>query len=205
MPGALGRRIIGGSKAIVGGEMSLLLSGLSIFLILHLATVTPALRGALVAVAGQSAWKGTVALGSLAAIVLIVAGWGASPATPLFAPSAVAVRLAPPLVSLALVLFVIGGAGLPGHIRFRLRHPMLIGVGVWSATHLLANGGLRETLVFGTFLAFSVYALSVLLFSGKRARFVPAVKWDLVGIGIGLFVAVGVMHGHRWLFGVAVG
>lgn len=184
--------------------MSLLLCGLAVFLVLHLATVTPAVRRGLVRLAGENVWKGVVAVGSLAAIALIVAGWGNSPTTVVFPPSAAAVRFAPLLVSVALVLFVIGGAGLPGHLRYRLRHPMLIGVGLWSATHLLANGGLRETLLFGTFLAFSVYALIVLLLSGKRARFVPAAKWDVVGLGVGLFVAVGVMHGHRWLFGVAV-
>ena len=185
--------------------MGLLLCGLSVFLVLHFAAVTPGVRGALVRLVGEAVWKGGVALGSLAAIACVVAGWGDSPAHVLFAPSGAAVRFAPPLVSLALILFVIGGAGLPGHIRYRLRHPMLIGVGIWSATHLLANGGMRETLLFGSFLAFSVYALIVLLLSGKRPHFVPTAKWDLVGLGVGLFVAVGVMHSHRWLFGVAVG
>ena len=185
--------------------MVFLLSGLSIFLVLHVAAVTPALRGALLSVAGESVWKGMVAFGSLAAIALIVAGWSGSPTTVLFAPSRVVVRYAPLLVSLALVLFVIGGAGLPGHLRHGLRHPMLIGVGLWSATHLMVNGGLRETLLFGTFLAFSVYALITLLRSGKRSRFVPTLKWDVIGIGVGLFMALGVMHGHRWLFGVAAG
>lgn len=184
--------------------MTLLLSGLSVFLLLHLAAVTPALRAVLVRAAGENVWKAAVAIGSLAAIAFVVAGWGESPATPVFAPNAAARQFAPVLVSLGLVLFVIGGAGLPGHIRQRLRHPMLIGVGIWSATHLLANGGLRETLLFGAFLAFSVYALICLLLSGKRASFAPAYKWDAIGIGVGLFIAVGVMHGHRWLFGVAV-
>ena len=184
--------------------MGVLSCGLANFLVLHLATVTPGTRRALVSRVGENVWKGVVAVGSLAAIVLIVAGWGDSPATALFAPSAAAVRFSPLLVSLALTLFVIGGAGLPGHIRYRLRHPMLIGVGIWSATHVLANGGLRETALFGTFLAFSVYALIVLLLSGKRPHFVPAAKWDLVGLGVGLFVAIGALHGHRWLFGVAV-
>ena len=63
---------------------------------------------------------------------------------------------------------------------------------------------MRETLLFGTFLAYSVYALITLLLSGKRPHFVPTAKWDLIGLGVGLFVSVGVMHGHRWLFGVAV-
>lgn len=184
--------------------MTLLLGGLSIFLVLHLSAVTPALRGALVSVAGENAWKGVVAIGSLAAIALIVAGWGDTPADTVFAPSALAVRVAPLLVSVALVLFVIGGVNLPGHIRRRLHHPMLVGVVIWSATHLLANGGLRETLLFGAFLAFSLYALGSLFLSGKRAVFAAAWKWDAIGVGVGLFVAVGVMHGHRWLFGVAV-
>lgn len=27
---------------------------------------------------------------------------------------------------------------------------------------------------------------------------------DVIGIAVGLLLAVGVMHGHRWLFGVAI-
>ena len=179
--------------------------GLLVFFALHFTATTPALRRAIVRLAGENAWKGAVAIASLGAMVLIVLGWPAASNEPLFAPSALAVRLAPLLVSVALVLFVIGGVKLPGHIRSRLQHPMLVGVALWSATHLLANGGRRETLLFGAFLAFSLYALGSLLRAGKRANFVAAWKWDAIGIGVGLFMAVGVMHGHRWLFGVAAG
>lgn len=185
--------------------MAYFYSGLLIFFALHFVTVTPPLRRRLVALGGQNAWKGVVALGSLAALALIVVGWPQAPNDPLFAPSALAIRLAPLLVSVALVLVVIGGVGLPGHLRRALHHPMLVGVIVWSATHLLANGGRRETLLFGAFLAFSLYAIAALLFAGKRATFVPAWKWDVIGVAVGLFVAVGFMHGHGWLFGVAVG
>lgn len=184
--------------------MGVFLGGLLLFFALHALTVTPSLRSAIVARIGGGVWKAAVAVGSLLAIALIVTGWDAAPNTPLFAPSALAIRLAPELVSVALVLSVIGGAGLPGHIRRAVHHPMLIGVALWSATHLLANGGWRETMLFGAFLVFSLYALASLLRSGKRASFVATWKWDVVGIAIGLVVAVGVMHGHRWLFGVAV-
>ena len=128
----------------------------------------------------------------------------AAPNTVLFSPSALAIQLAPALVTVALVLFVIGGGNLPGYIKRTLHHPMLVGVILWSSTHLLANGGWRETVLFGSFLVFSVYALCSLLLAGKLARFVPAWKWDAIGLAIGLFVAIGVMHSHKWLFGVAV-
>lgn len=179
-------------------------AGLSLFFALHLATATPALRRTIVASLGENPWKGVVALGSLGAVVLICLGWSATPNTPLFAPNVQVRQLAPVLVSVALVLFVIGGGNLPGYIRRTLHHPMLVGVILWSGTHLLANGGLRETWLFGSFLAFAIYALCSLLLAGKRASFVPAWKWDAIGISIGLFVATGVMHGHKWLFGVAV-
>lgn len=179
-------------------------SGLVLFFLLHFASATPALRSRLVTSTGEKAWKGIVALGSLAAVVLICVGWSSSPNTVLFAPSALAIRLAPGLVTVALILFVIGGGNLKGYIKRTLHHPMLVGVMLWSATHLLANGGWRETVLFGTFFVFSVYAYSSLMFAGKRATFVPSWKWDAIGLGVGLFVAIGVMHSHKWLFGVAV-
>lgn len=184
--------------------MGIFIAGLILFFALHFATATPSIRQKLARSTGENAWKGLLAAGSLLAIVLICLGWSSAPNTVLFAPSALAIRLAPVLVSVALVLFVIGGGNLRGHIKRRLHHPMLVGAVVWSGVHLLANGGLRETLLFGSFLVFSVYALGSLLRAGKRATFEPAGKWDAIGIGLGLFVAVGVMHGHRWLFGVAV-
>ena len=38
----------------------------------------------------------------------------------------------------------------------RLRQPMSIGIALWAAGHLFANGGLPEVLLFGSFLVFSL-------------------------------------------------
>lgn len=184
--------------------MWMFLTGLALFFTLHFTTATPVLRRKLAAATGENTWKGLIALSSLAGVILICFGWGTTPNTTLFAPNPMAIRYAPVLVSTALVLFVIGGGNMSGYIRRKLHHPMLVGTIIWSSTHLLANGGLRETLLFGTFLAFAVYALCSLLLAGKRATFAPTLKWDLIGIGIGLVVAIGVLHSHRLLFGVAV-
>ncbi len=183
--------------------MWMFVSGLVLFFILHFATATPSVRQRVALITGQNTWRAFVALGSLGAVVLIFLGWQHAPSTLLFAPSLFAIKAAPVLVTVALVLFVIGGGNLKGYIKRTLHHPMLVGVILWSGTHLLANGDVRTTLLFGTFLAFSIYALSSLLLAGKRATFTPAWKWDVIGVGMGLFIAIGVMHSHKLLFGVA--
>lgn len=179
-----------------------MLLGLALFFSVHFATATPPFRRAVGARLGDNAWRGVVSLCALPGLVLIGIGWSDTPNTPLFAPQAWARQLAPALVTLALILVVIGGGKLKGHLRRQLHHPMLLGVGLWAGVHLLANGGLRETLLFGSFLAFTLYALVGLLAAGKRQDFTPALKWDLLGIAIGIALAGGVMHGHARLFGV---
>ena len=91
--------------------------------------------------------------------------------------------------------------------RFNVRTTRRVspaGTALWSATHLLANGGWRETVLFGSFLVYSVYAYCSLMLAGKRSAFVPHWKWDVIGVAVGLFVAIGVLHSHKWLFGIAV-
>lgn len=184
--------------------MTMLITGLLLFFAFHFATAIPAAHAALAARVGENGWKAAVTLGSLAGVTLIVIGWKGAPTMQLFAANTTVVRAAPLLVSLALVLIVIGGGNLRGYVRRTLHHPMLVGTLIWSGTHLLANGGLRETLLFGCFFVFALFALVSLLRAGKRVSFEPALKWDLVGLVLGLVLAGGIMHAHHWLFGVAV-
>lgn len=182
--------------------MSWMVLGLALFLICHLAALTPAVRAAAVARLGAAGWGGVMTLCAGGGLALVGIGWSGAPNDLLFAPWPAAIRFAPVLVSLALVLFFIGGLGFNGHIRHRLRHPMLMGAALWAATHLLANGGLRETLLFGFFLGFSLFALAVLFARGKRPQFVPDWRKDVLGVIVGLVIAKLALLGHAWAFGV---
>lgn len=184
--------------------MPMFIAGLVLFFGMHLITVTPVLRRAVFGDFPVQPRRGIVALVSLVGVVLICLGWRSVPPEPAFSPSAWAVAAAPVLVPCALTLFLMGGIGFKGYIRRYLHHPMLIGAAVWAGIHLAANGSQRDTLLFGCFLAFALYALGVVFGCGKRATFTPSVKWDLAGIVLGLVVAVGILHSHRILFGVAV-
>jgi uncharacterized membrane protein len=44
-----------------------------------------------------------------------------------------------------------------GRIYTVVKHPMLAGIKLWAAAHLLANGDLGSVILFGSFLAWAVF------------------------------------------------
>ena len=183
--------------------MSLLVTGLVLFLGIHLLPTIPALRRGLIRRLGESRYKGVFALASVAGLVLIVVGYRSAPAdVRLFAPSAAAQAVAPLAMTLAFILFA--AANMRGYLRHTLGHPMLLGLAVWATVHLLANGDLRGTLLFGSFLAYAALDLASAISRHAVKPFVPAFKYDLMAIVGGGLVALGVMTLHRVLFGVPV-
>ena len=45
----------------------------------------------------------------------------------------------------------------PGRIKVTLKHPMLVGVKIWAAAHLMANGDLGSIILFGSILGWAVF------------------------------------------------
>jgi len=89
-----------------------------------------------------------------------------------------------------------------GHIRRVVQHPMVIGVILWSAVHLLANGDTRGTVVFGSFLAWALIDYVASLARGPIAPFEARGRYDAMAIIGGIVVAGLVMMIHGPLFGV---
>ncbi len=183
--------------------MTLLIAGLALFVGAHLVPTVPALRSALAARLTEQRYKGAFTLASLLGLVLIVVGFGrAPPGSQLFAPSAAAIAMAPIAMIVAFVLFA--AANMRTHIRRSLQHPMLLGLLVWASVHLLANGDLRSTVLFGTFVAYALVDLGSAVHRHAVKPVVPQAKFDAIAIGAGVAVALVFMTFHRPLFGVAV-
>lgn len=181
--------------------MEILILGLVLFLGIHLLPVFSGARNALAARLGENRFKGAFSLVSAAGLVLIIAGYARAPSEPrLFAPFAAAIMVAPMAMVLSFIL--LASANMRTHVRQLLRHPMLIGVGIWAAVHLLANGELKATLLFGAFLAYVVIDLVSAIARGAVRKFVPAGRQDLMAIAAGIVLALLVMAFHRMLFGV---
>jgi uncharacterized membrane protein len=175
---------------------------LALFFAPHLFPVVPSLRTALVASAGDRGYRIAFSLFSAVGLLMIVFGYAyADRGAQLFAPVAAARAIAPYAMVLAFILLASSHA--PSHLRAKLKHPMLIGLLIWSVVHLLANGDVRGTLLFGAFLAYAVIDLVSVTARGAVASFVPRARADLISIVAGFVVALLVMTFHRVLFGVS--
>lgn len=183
--------------------MRLLNLGLAVFLAVHLVPALPAWRQALVQRLGEPRYKRYFSLASVAGFVMIVVGYGLAERGPqLFVPVAGARMLAPIVVPVALIL--IAAANMPSRIRAVLRHPMLLGVLLWSGVHFLANGSLRASVLFGAFFVWAAVDLVSAFARGPGRAFVPQPKYDAMSVGGGLLGALAIMALHRLLFGVPV-
>jgi uncharacterized membrane protein len=174
---------------------------LALFFAPHLLPVVPSLRTALVERAGDRGYRIAFSLVSAVGLLMIVFGYAyADKGTQLFAPVAAARAIAPYAMVLAFIL--LASAHAPSHLRAKVKHPMLIGILIWSAVHLLANGDVRGTVLFGAFLAYVLIDLASVIGRGAVASFVPRARADVISIVAGSVVALLVMTFHRILFGV---
>lgn len=139
--------------------MTLLVLGLAVFLGAHAFSMARRQRAKLIAKIGEGGYKGLYSLLALAGIVLIAVGYGQyrqSGYIQVWDPPVWTRHLALPLVWFAFV--AVAAAYLPGHIKWRLKHPMLAGVKIWALAHLLSNGDLGSILLFGSILVWAVLA-----------------------------------------------
>ena len=181
--------------------MRLLIGGLVFFLGIHLIPAIPALRASAIGQLGERRYKGLFAVVSAIGLGMIVVGFAiADPNPRVFDPFPAARTIAPYAMTVSFILFA--SANMRGHLRHAAKHPMLLGLGIWATVHLLANGDLRGTILFGAFLAFAVIDLVSAVSRHAVKSFVPELKFDAMAIVGGTAVALVVMLLHRFLFGV---
>lgn len=185
--------------------MAILILGLILFLGMHsVRIVAGRFRDAQVS-AHPRRWKGLYSLVSALGLGLIIWGWILyRPAAPqLYDPPAWGRHAALALVWPAFILLA-GSNGPVGRIKATVRHPMLIGIILWSAAHLLANGDQASALLFGSFLVFAVADLISALGRNEPAPTVTKPLADVLMVVAGTaFYALFLLTLHKMLFGVS--
>ena len=156
---------------------------------------------------GVRAWQGAHSILALVGFYLLVTGYGAARpiAATLYAPPPwlhyVAAVLMLPVFTLALA------SVLPGRIRARAGHPLLLATMLWAVAHLLTNGSVADVLLFGAFLAWAVVVRrSLARRPARRMIALPAgMANDVIAVagGIALYAAFILWLHARW-FGVPV-
>ena len=147
--------------------LTYLIAGLVLFLGVHSTRVfANKWRNQTVARMGEKPFKGIYALLSIAGFVLLVWGYGQArqQGVMLWNPPTAMRHIASLLTLIAFVL--LAATYVPrNQIKAKLHHPMVLATKVWALAHLLANGSLAATVLFGSFLVWSV-----LLFAASRRR-----------------------------------
>ncbi len=183
--------------------------GLVLFFGVHTLTTQREMRAQVIAASGEGGYKIGYTLVSLLGFVLIVWGFAHYRATgmwEIWTPPTALKHLAVALMLPAVILVV--ASYIRGRIYTRLKHPMLAGIKLWAAAHLLANGDLGSIILFGSFLGWAVFdriSLKHRADSGAPPIPVGRPSNDLIAVAVGLvaYLALGFAF-HPVVIGVPV-
>src|SRR5688572_28755783 len=155
---------------------------------------------------GRGGWQGVYSVAALAGFYLLVTGYGTARASAAF------VYATPPwfryiaaLLMLPVFTLVLASV-LPGRMRDRVGHPLLLATMLWAVAHLLTNSSVADLMLFGSFLVWSVAVR--LSLKRRPERPIPALPAsranDAIAVvgGLALYAIFIVWWHARW-FGVS--
>ena len=187
--------------------LSVLILGLIVFLGAHTFVTFRDVRASAIARLGIG-YRAVFALVALLGLVLIVYGYGQYRAhdwIQVWSPPAFMWHITIGLMLFAVIFLT--AAFIPSHIKTWLKHPMLAGIKTWAFAHLLSNGDLGSILLFGSFLAWGVYARIAAKRRGDLGVAVAPAGWIndviVVALSIVIYLALGFAF-HPMLIGVPV-
>lgn len=174
--------------------MTLLIIGVLLWSFVHLLpAIAPTFRQGLIERLGRQPYRGLVSACLVAAVVLIVLGWRATPEVYLYVLPVMTRKVA--FVLICISFFLIAAANTPSSIKRLLRHPMLTGVFIWAGSHLLVNGTNRAVILFGTIGLWSLMEIFLInrrdgaYVKPERPNFSDELKWVFLGAAL-LIVAL---------------
>ena len=186
-----------------------MIAGLVVFLGAHTLTTQRELRARIIGSLGEGTYKIVYSLVSGVGLALIVWGFARYRATgwidlwyPPVAMKHITVALMLPAVILVVASYI------RGRIYTALKHPMLVGIKLWAAAHLLANGDLGSIILFGSFLAWAVFdriSLKRRKDAGGPPIPVGGATNDLIAIAVGVVAYLALAFAfHPVVIGVPV-
>lgn len=130
-------------------------------------------------------------------------GMGQRDVIPIWQPLTFLSHLA--IVLMLPVFTLLAAAYIPCNMKRFTRHPMLWGVTIWAIGHLLANGDLGSILLFGGFLAYSLYDMwsSNIRGAEKSIKTLPVV-YDAGVAVVGTVAYVTFFFLHPYIIGVPI-
>ncbi|WP_196138352.1 NnrU family protein [Aliikangiella sp. G2MR2-5] len=185
--------------------MFLLVAGIVLWAFTHLVPgMLPDLKKLVIKKLGVIGYKGVFSLSILVAILMIVFGWKSSDTAHLF-------YLGPEVHKVSLLLMIISVyllsvANFPSKIKTLIRHPMLVGLILWSSAHLLMNGDIRSLVLFAGFFLWSI--AEIIVINRRDNKWIkpepPTFMRELANIVIAIGVLMALVHSHIYFAGMPV-
>jgi uncharacterized membrane protein len=189
--------------------LAVMILGLVLFLGVHTLTTQRALRARVVGAMGEGSYKIVYAAVALAGLALIVWGFAqyrAAGLWPVWTPPKAFKHIAVALMLPAVIL--VAASYIRGRIYTALKHPMLSGVKLWAAAHLLANGDLGAIILFGSILGWAVFdriSLKHRADAGAPPISVGGPGNDLIAVAVGVVAYLALAFAfHPVVIGVPV-
>ena len=183
--------------------MTILISGVLLWSVLHFFPVfMPKSRSSLIEKVGEKPYKGAFALIMFGALALIIFGWRSAEMDADINSEYWMRHVTYGLLLISIILF--GAANGKSRIRKFVRHPMLMGVAVWSVGHLLVNNDPRSLVLFGGMLLWAM--ISIFGINRRDGAYTPPEPWSwardirLVLISAVLYAAL--VFGHPYFTGM---
>lgn len=185
--------------------MDFLITGLSLFIGIHLLPCFPALSDTLQEKLGPNTYKALFSIASLIGIGLMVYGLTQASVQTLYEPPSWGRHLAMLFMLPALYLFFSTSRGpWPSSAKVVTAHPMSWGVTLWAGAHLLANGDIAHVLLFASLLIYSLISIASGQLRGQKPVLSqrPPLRHELLFIGAVISVYALLMFSHRYFTGM---
>ena len=188
-------------------RLAILILGLVVFFGTHVFVTFRGARASLMERLGVG-YRVLFGLIAIIGVVLIVWGYGhyrAAGPIPVWSPPAFMHHITVGLMLFAVILLT--AYFIPSHIKMWTKHPMFAAIKLWAFAHLLSNGDLGSILLFGSFLAWGVYARIAAKRRGDLGATAAPLGWTndiiLVVLGLVVFFVLG-RYFHPYVIGVPV-
>jgi uncharacterized membrane protein len=185
-------------------------AALGIFLVSHVVPIRPPIKARLTSVLGEAGFAIAYSIVSIALLGWIIVAAGRAPYVPLWNFEPWQMWVPNVIMPIACLLAVFGiasssplsfggrathrfDADRPG-IAGVCRHPLLLGLMLWAASHVVPNGDLAHAIVFGAFAGFS--GAGMLAIDARRQRTMGR-TWDRLAARTSLIPCAALFDG-RW-------
>ena len=178
------------------------IAGILIFFGIHLVPLISTIKESLKSALGENTYMIFFSLISLIGFLLIVLGYEAS-SNSLYAINAQAFLYSKYIMFFSLTFLI--AANVPSFIKKFSKHPMSIGIAIWSAVHLLTNSDTVSVILFSTFMVYSI--ISVIVSESRKVQvkeIKPRLLFDIFSIVLGAMFTALAFNFHEYLSGVSL-